>query len=559
MGNKQLVVQGVQCCTWSVLMTTLAIHMLSLALPIMTLQVYDRVLPHHTTHTLEILIIGVCIAIALEAILKVSRAYVIGWTGAAFEHRLSCELVEHTLAADLKHLKREGIGADLQRLTAASKLKGFYNGELFATFLEGVFVVIFIALIWYIAGALVLVPLTILALFSVLTIHLGKHLKEYLDVRNYCDDNRYNFLVQALAGVHTIKASGLEQIFRRRYEFMEQQSGLSNLLVARSSSSAFNSGAVFSHMMVAAVITFGALQVIDNKMTVGALVACILLAGRIMQPVQKILQVWVRSQDFDLTQKQVKQVLDTPTIARPKTAKPIAQKGHVGLEDVCFRYDDNAPWMLERINLEIKPGETIHITGHEGAGKSTLLKIIAGIYKPDQGSVAIDGHSLPSLSTKVLSRHVAYLSDTNSIFRGTIRDNLTRFGMVSGDEALKISNELSIQEDIARLPAGFDTNLEGTIADSIPPGLKQRILIARALAPQPRIILFDNADRALDRQSFKAFRDYLKQRQPDVAMIIISDDAEMVALAQKHYLLYEGQLIEQKAENLEIPTEEVRL
>lgn len=559
MGNKQLVVQGVQCCTWSVLMTTLAIHMLSLALPIMTLQVYDRVLPHHTTHTLEILIIGVCIAIALEAILKVSRAYVIGWNGAAFEHRLSCELVEHTLAADLKHLKREGIGADLQRLTAASKLKGFYNGELFATFLEGVFVVIFIALIWYIAGALVLVPLTILALFSVLTIHLGKHLKEYLDVRNYCDDNRYNFLVQALAGVHTIKASGLEQIFRRRYEFMEQQSGLSNLLVARSSSSAFNSGAVFSHMMVAAVITFGALQVIDNKMTVGALVACILLAGRIMQPVQKILQVWVRSQDFDLTQKQVKQVLDTPTIARPKTAKPIAQKGHVGLEDVCFRYDDNAPWMLERINLEIKPGETIHITGHEGAGKSTLLKIIAGIYKPDQGCVAIDGHSLPSLSTKVLSRHVAYLSDTNSIFRGTIRDNLTRFGMVSGDEALKISNELSIQEDIARLPAGFDTNLEGTIADSIPPGLKQRILIARALAPQPRIILFDNADRALDRQSFKAFRDYLKQRQPDVAMIIISDDAEMVALAQKHYLLYEGQLIEQKAENLEIPTEEVRL
>ena len=239
MGNKQLVVQGVQCCTWSVLMTTLAIHMLSLALPIMTLQVYDRVLPHHTTHTLEILIIGVCIAIALEAILKVSRAYVIGWTGAAFEHRLSCELVEHTLAADLKHLKREGIGADLQRLTAASKLKGFYNGELFATFLEGVFVVIFIALIWYIAGALVLVPLTILALFSVLTIHLGKHLKEYLDVRNYCDDNRYIFLVQALAGVHTIKASGLEQIFRRRYEFMEQQSGLSNLLVARSSSSAF--------------------------------------------------------------------------------------------------------------------------------------------------------------------------------------------------------------------------------------------------------------------------------------------------------------------------------
>ena len=540
-------------------MTTLAIHLLSLALPIMTLQVYDRVLPNQTTQTLEILIVGVCVAIALEAILKIARAYVIGWTGAAFEHRLSCQLVEHTLSADLKHLKREGVGADLQRLTAASKLKGFYNGELFATFLEGIFVLIFLGLIWYIAGFLVLVPLAILVVFSVLTIHLCGHLKGYLNIRNYCDDNRYNFLVQALAGVHTIKASGLEQVFRRRYEFMEQQSGLANLLVARSSSATFNSGAVFSHLMVAAVITFGALQVIHNQMTVGALVACILLAGRVMQPVQKILQVWVKSQDFEITQNQVKEILATPTITRPQQTKPIAQKGRVGLEGIYFRYNDNAPWLLEKINLEIKPGDTLHITGHEGTGKSTLLKLIAGIYSPDQGSITIDGHRLASLSPKVLSQHVAYLSDTNKIFRGTIRDNLTRFGLVPGEAALKIATELGIQHDIARLPAGYDTTLEGTIADSIPPGLKQRILIARALAPQPRIILFDNADRALDRASYQAFRAYLKRRQPEVAMIIISDDAETVALAQKHYLLYEGQLIPQKAEHMTPTTEEVRL
>lgn len=549
--KKQLNVEGLRHSTPSVLFSTLAINFLSLALPIMTLQVYDRVLPNHSVQTLEILVVGVCFVVILEVLLKLCRSYIVGWTGASFEHRISNDMMEHILRADLKYLRKEGTGADLQHLSSVSKLKDFYNGEISSIWLDSFFVVIFLGLIAYIGGPLVLVPLGVLALFGIITFHVGKNLKDGLTQRNECDERRYNFLLQALLGVHTIKSSGLEQLFCRRYEYMEQESSLVNLEVARVSTSAFNAASVFSHLMLVLVISMGALLVMDMQMSVGGLVACILLSGRIMQPIQKLLQVWMKSQDFNVTQENVLNVMNTPLMKQPEKSAPIFKKGHLLIKNVSFRYEGQEDYLLKNIFLTLKAGQSVFIGGRDGSGKSTLLKLIAGVYNLERGDIFVDDHHIEDIAPSVLSKNVAYISDHNAIFRGTIRDNLTCFGEIPNQEAMEIIEEMGIAEDISRLPAGFDTVIEDTSSDNVSPSLKQRILIARTLAARPRIILIDNADHALDRASYTLFYNLLLKWKERVILVIVSEDQAMMKLADRSYVMHGGSLIEQKVETNE--------
>jgi ATP-binding cassette, subfamily C, bacterial LapB len=172
---------------------TLAIYVLSLALPVMTLQVYDRVLPSTSTGTLPILAVGVSVAVGLEVLLRLARAYVVGWTGAAHEHRLSCAAVNHLLSADLTRLAHHGIAGDMHRLAAIGKLKDFYSGQALITLVEVSFIAIFIGLIAYIGSLLVLVPLAVLIAFFGTMVLFGLRLRRALAQRSDADDARYNF------------------------------------------------------------------------------------------------------------------------------------------------------------------------------------------------------------------------------------------------------------------------------------------------------------------------------------------------------------------------------
>lgn len=546
-GKDTLRPEGIGRGALSLLLCTLAINILSLALPVMTLQIYDRILPNPGTGTLPVLVTGVCLAILLEAFLRLSRAYVISKAGASYEHKMSCAAIGKVLNADLSKMGSYGIGEYLQRMASVGKLRDFYNGYALTVFADLMFVPLYFILIVYIGHTLAFIPAIILMVFVLVSVRKGHGLRDALEKREHADDARFNFLIETLEGVHTLKAFALEKFFERRYEALEERSTYENYNVTQETASTFNMAAIFSHLMVISVVIFGAWCVLSGALTTGGMIATLLLSGRIMQPVQKGLALWTKYQDFVLARRNIEELFATPqqqiAVREEKGIKPFSD-GSLEIRDVSYQHNGSQYPILRNVDLSLRRGDTILISGAHGCGKTTLLNLIAGIYPAGSGMIEVDGNPVQSYAPEELTRHIGFVRSNPLIFRGTIRDNITCFGQTDEAQAREVAALMNVDKDVAKLPGGFDTFLNGNNTDSIPPGLKQRIAIVRVLATKPRLILFDNADRSLDKEGYVTIYSLLARLKGKVSMILISEDNNIQALAERGYIINNGKLSE---------------
>lgn len=533
--------------TKDLIAASLTINIMSLALPVMTLQVYDRILVSESVGTLHVLAIGICVVVVLDAALRLARSYLINWSGAVYEHIIASNSMRHMLSARLSTLERENTSEQLQRLNSISRLREFYSGHALVTIIDLPFVLVFVGLIAYLAGWLALVPIFLLALFFIFASNLGARVRESLQDRESVDETRMGFIIEALNGIHTVKSLGLERIFQRRYEELQTQSSLANYSVAKYGNQASSYGSVFAQAMIIGIVFFGTPMAMNGQITLGTMMACILLSGRIMQPVQRALGIWTRFLDFQLARENVSKTFEFPTVSRVQAQDLNERLGTVDLRNVEFSHGDLQKPIISNLNLKLEVGQSISISSDHGAGKTTLLKLIAGLYEPNTGDILIDGVAASKYPAGNLIEHIGFMGMEGAIFRGTIRENLTSFGIIDESKVTEVMQLLGLDREISKLPSGLETQLEGSTADPIPPGLKQRIAITRALAPKPKILLFDNADRALDKEGYNQVYKLLARLKGKVTMIVISEDRNIQRLAQREFVLSDSCLIEQTA------------
>lgn len=531
---------------------SIAINILALALPIMTLQVYDRILPNPGSGTLAVLITGVTLAVAIEAALRLMRAWLLGWYGAVYEYRMSCHALGHVLAADLPDMLKRGAGEYLHQMSAIGKLRDFNNGYLPVTLIDLAFIPAFLAFIIYIAGPLAIVPSVGLMALILISLAQGQTLRRLLAARDHADDKRYNFLIETLGAIHTLKALTLEKIFHRKYEELEEHTARRNFTTAEATAKAFNACATLSNVIVMATIMLGAYLALHHEITSGALVATLLLSGRMMQMVQRGLILWIKHQDASLARQKINTLLEEPArqdsrwlASLPTRETATAQPGgHLSLSKLAYTPVGGDAPLFSIDHLAIAPGDVVWLSGPTASGKTTLLRLLAGVLSPTRGEIKIDGQNLRRYTPAQLARHIGYVNAEPVIFRGTIRHNITRFGDIDALNARRAATQLGIDKDIARLPLGFDTFLQGNISDTIPPGLKQRIAMARVIAATPGILLLDGADMSLDRHGQKLLIDHLRAMRGRINMIIVSEEPAMQALATRHLHLQSGRLTE---------------
>lgn len=527
-------------------LTTLAINLLSLALPLTAMQVYDRIIARSAIDTLNVLTAGVVIAVLMEAALRSLRAWLTGWLGASREHALYRAAMEHVLEKDLRVIERHGAGYNAEEVAAIGRMREFYSGQALITIVDLPFIVIFLGLITFLAGWLVMVPVTLLAIFCARAWFMGNRLKDVIAQRELYDEERYDFIVEMLSGIHTLKAFGAEETMMRRYEALEANSAGANLAVANTVGDAYNDGSLFSQIMGVSVMLMGASMAVSGSISMGALVACVLLAGRMMQPVQRALGLWGRFQEQRVAREKLRALFNagrqskTVPAREPQPAnKPVLELDHVG-----FYYDSHTP-LLRSCSMALQAGDMVAIAGAPGSGKSTLLRVIAGLYTPQRGGIEVHGYDLRTYAPDTLAQDIAYLPTDSVIFQGTIRDNLTGFGAVPEYQMLEIARLLGIDEEVLKLAHGYDTVLDNTPADPVAPGMKQRITLARALGRKPRILLFDHADRSMDRDGYHHIYRLFARLKGHVAMVIVSQDNNLLRLADKIYTLTNGELHEE--------------
>ncbi len=535
------------------ILSTLAINLLSMALPIMVLQVYDRVMVNQSVGTLTVLAIGVCIAVILEGILRVARSFTTGWVGMMYEYSMAANAMRMHVNADPALLPEEGSGKRIQNLNSFSNIRNFYSGQSLVTMIDVPFATIFLFLISYLTGILVLVPLILIIFFTIVTWFIGNNLKQALTEDSDADDKKYNFIIEALQGIHTIKSLGVEGLFARRYECLEEEASIRNYKTAEISNRGYSFGIFFNEILIVSIVVFGAPMVVNGDFTSGALVATILLAGRLMQPIQKTLFLWTQFQEYRIAADQARKMFKIQQIERSFVNEDeISERGTVTIENLEFSYGNNDKKILNGINLKLKAPQVIAIQGESNSGRSSLMRLISGISCPTNGSIFVDGIEVSRYPSEQLIKHVGFISQETVIFQGSILDNITAFDESMNSAAMEIATLLNLDEEISLLPSGYNTKIGDSIADIVTPGVKQRIAIARVLVHKPKVILFHDADKGLDKEGYHLLLKLLNRIKGQVVMILISDDYNINDLADQRYFLREGKLFKSTAKDKEI-------
>jgi ATP-binding cassette subfamily B protein len=534
-------------------LASVIINVLSLAVPLMLLQIYDRILPHNSVSTFGILLGGVLVALAIESLVRMGRSYITGWIGASFEHRLSCAVFDRLLQAPLPEFERDGASVHLERLRATAQAREFYSGQALLSLFDLPFAVVYIVVIALLGGWLAVVPMTLLAVFTGVAIWNGRQVRADIRRRSEFDERRFSFLSETLGGIHTVKTMAMEAIMQRRYEMLQDTSVDRSYDASKNSIFALNLAALFSQLSTVAVVAAGAAFVVEGAMTQGALAACIMLAGRSLQPLQAVLGTWVRFQTFLVARQQIDKLLALPRQANAGQPPLPPVQGGIELDNITLSYRSTATPLFKELSASIRPGECVAIQGDNGSGKSTLLGLIAGFLQPSEGRVSIDGFALDDHSPSSLAQQIAYLPQQGVLVEGTIIENITMFDASLEVAALDVARQLGLDRVVAGMRFGYDTPVGNSASEAMPAGVKQRIAIARALVHDPAVVLFDEANIAIDSAGDEMLRVYLEAIKGKKTMVLVTHRPSLVKLADRTLTIHDGRLVEGKVGGVGLP------
>lgn len=525
-------------------LVSLLINVLGLALPLTMLQVYDRILPNSNTATLSLLTLAVGVAILVEVGLRQVRDVTVAKVAARFEHRGHAETLARLLRMPMNDFSRQGGGSLLERLAAVDQMRDQISGRSYIALIDFPFIFLYLGMFWFLGGMLVLIPAGLALAYAVLTLVQAAMLRGRVEDNAIQDERRYNFMLETLSGIHSVKALAAEAQMQRRFERLLENAVDGRRKLAVRNAGVQLSAALFSQTSTVLTVAGGALLVIDQHMTTGGLAACTMLAGRAAPAIQAAMGVWVRRQTLRVARQRMTDTFAIPH-ARigaqlPAPARPV----RLELKGVRFGKRRSGEPLLDGIDLTLEPGESISIRGDNGCGKTVLLWLMSGQLRPDAGEVLVDGVDLASVDRFNLHYHIGYLPDHGELIQGTFLENLTMHHRDREQAAMQLADELGLGDIAAYLPQGYDTKLGGRIADILPRGVVQRIAIARVLALRPRLILFDDANTLLDGSAETQLMDAIKRRKGKATLVVVSHRPSSLRAADRHFVLDGGRLTE---------------
>ncbi len=519
---------------------TLFINAFGLFLPMAVLEVYDAIIPHEASETLVLLVVGFICITAIEFFLRVGRSYVSGFGAAKFEAQNVSLAVERIAHAERKAINAEQVTRHVARVTSINRLSDFYGGQMRWALLDIPFVFVYLGFMALIAGWLALVPVVLLIVFVVISASVTEPMLEISRARDEEDARIYDFIGETLSGVTAIKGSAMEAFMARRFERLlgrSRQLGHDAIVAAGHGET---QSALFGNITFISIGAVGGLMAINGNLSIGSLAASTLLAGRIIQPVMRASGI-VRSMNLlTLAREEAAKVLALPQ--QPSTGSGLLLPARPKLSVQGLRFPTSAA-VMPPLNLEVPFGETVCITSSDTAAQSALLLKLAGADTGVEGDVMFGGLPVEGLGLAG-RRGIAFTSPQTALFDGTILQNLTAFGHgATLEEVVTICDLLGVREEIDRLPAGFDTVVSGQGHGGFPDSLAQLIVIARAIALRPRLIVLDEPQALLDRKADQRLLEGLRRLRGCATMIIGSQRPSYLALADRTFVLEQGQLV----------------
>ena len=519
------------------------VNVLTVATALFIMNVYDRVVPNNAFETLAVLAVGTAVAIGLEFLARNLRAYFLDTAGKKADLVLASTLFGQAIGLKMA-ARPSSAGAFAAQLKEFESLRDFITSVTLTALIDIPFIAFFIWIILLIGGPLYNVPLLVVPVVVIVGLIAQIPLARLMRAHLRETALKHGLLIESVEGMEILKTLCAEGQMQGRFEDYTALTARTATRARLISGFVVNFAVLAQQMTTVLMVVWGVYLIAAGQLTVGALIACVILTGRGLAPLQQVASLMTRYQTARASFMTLDELMHRPT-ERPPARKFVHRphvKGAVTLERVNFAYPGQKLEALRNISLSIKAGEHIGILGRIGSGKSTLLKLILGLYSPAEGAVRIDDVDLEQYDPVDLRRNIAYVAQDTSLFYGTLRENIT-MGLPHADDAavLEAARLSGLDKMVNQHPDGFGLTI-GERGEGLSGGQRQATAVARAVLKSPPIVLLDEPTSAMDHSAEQAFisgmRDFLKER----TLVLVTHKPTMLNLVSRIVVIDQGQV-----------------
>jgi ATP-binding cassette subfamily C protein LapB len=524
-----------------VAVATVMINLFALASPLFFMNVYDRVVPNNATETLWVLTIGIALVLLFDLTLKILRGYFIDFVGRRADLALSSALFARVMDLRLDQ-PRQSPGTLANNLREFESLREFFTSATLASIIDLPFVLMFIAVIFWIGGIPMVLPTLIgLPVVIVVGLALQPALRDHIRRSFAATEAKYSVVIETVAAIEHVKhlnaASQLQRKWEGLVDFVARESLTSRLL----SSFALNFTGYVQAMSGVVVLIVGAYLAGEGKLTLGGVIACTIIAGRAVGPLTQLAGLLTRYHTATTALGALNRIMEAPVEREPGRTFVTRPRldGRIDFRAVTFRYPGQQVDALREVSFSIPAGMRVGIVGRMGSGKSTIAKLLIGLYHPQSGNVLIDGIDTRQIDPADLRRNVGYMPQNIVLFSGTIRQNLTMGAPQADDAAMLQAVQLvGLDEHISRHPLGYDMPV-GERGDALSGGQKQAVALARALLSDPPVLLLDEPTSSMDTATEEQFKARLVRTLERRTLLVVTHRESMLTLVD-HLIVMDG-------------------
>lgn len=527
-----------------VLIASLLINLFALAAPLFTMNVYDKVVPNLAFDTLWVLATGMAIVVGFDLLMRQVRSWFLDTAGKKSEVLLSAKIF-----AKVMNLRMEArpvsVGAFVKHLQEFDSVRDFFTSMTMTTLVDLPFAILFLLVVWIVGGALVWVPIVALLILIGYSIIIQWPLKRSIELGSRLATEKHARLVESVAGLESIKLANAQGETQRRYERAVGEIAKWGVKSRNLSTSVSSLTMSVNQLSTVALVVLGVYLIGNAELSMGGLIAAVMLTGRALQPLAQMALLITRFGQTRSAMAAIDQIMHLPD--EVDEAKNYVHRDKLNMriefDHVGFRYGEQSPEVLTDVSFTIEPGERVAIIGRMGAGKSTVERLMSGLYRSTAGSVRIDGLDINQIHPADVRRHIGFAGQDSSLFFGSIRDNIILGQPYASDESVQRAADIAgVGEFTRRDPDGLDRQI-GEGGRLLSSGQRQAVLLARAILTNPALLLLDEPGSHMDNRAEAMLRRTLRELPRSQTVVLVTHKSSMLEVVDRIIVLDSGRVI----------------
>ena len=535
---------------YQVILATFIINFLALVSSLYVMNVYDRVIPNQAYETLWVLSIGVMLAILFEFLAKMIRGHLTDIAGKKADLIISSAIFRRMMALRLAD-RPASAGSYANNLREFESVREFMTSASLLVLVDLPFLLLFITVIFIVGGKLAIVPAIIIPIVIIVGFIVQRPLSRYINESMKESSQRQGLAVEALEGIETLKTNNATGWAQQRWDAYTAKTSASSIKVKDTANFMINFSVAMQQLNTVFLVLFGTYLIHNEntaeRITMGALIAAVILSGRALSPLAQVAGLATRFQQAKLALEGLNNIIERPIERVPerKYISPSNIQGNITFENTCFQYQEDGKPAVSNLNLQIRAGEKIGILGRIGSGKSTMLKLASGLYDGSTGNVMLDNIDMRQIDPNFLRSQILLLSQSPRLFLGTLRENmdLARSDSYSSDqELLEALQRFGLDKIIRSHPKGLDMPL-GEDGLGLSGGQKQIIALARMTLRNPRIVLLDEPTTGLDQATERMSLQAISQWAQDKTLLVVTHRPQVLQIVNRIIVMDEGKVV----------------